>query len=152
MTRDVSLLILRLVAGVVMFPHGAQKMLGWFGGYGFAGTMHFFTSVMHIPPLFAVLAILAEFFAPILLIVGGLTRLAALGFAIDMLVAVIVVHAANNGFFMNWTGQQKGEGIEYFIYAIGVPLALVVSGAGRYSLDALFAGKKQERLKPATAR
>lgn len=135
--RDVSLLILRLAAGIVMFPHGAQKLLGWFGGYGFAGTMQFFTQTMHVPALFAFLAICTEFFAPILLVAGAFTRVAALAFAVDMLVAVLMVHV-HNGFFMNWTGQQNGEGFEYHIYAIAVALALVVSGAGRYSLDAIF--------------
>ena len=127
-----------------MFPHGAQKMLGWFGGPGFAGTMQFFTSMMHIPPFFAFLAICAEFFGSILLLAGGLTRLAALGIAVNMIVAVLMVHHAN-GFFMNWTGQQKGEGVEYFIYAIPVLLLIVRYGAGRYSLDALFARKRNTR-------
>lgn len=138
---DVTQLVLRLAAGVVIFPHGAQKMLGWFGGPGFAGTMQFFTSMMHIPPFFAFLAICAEFFGSILLLAGGLTRVAAFGIAVNMIVAVIMVHHAN-GFFMNWTGQQKGEGIEYFIYAIPVLLLIVRYGAGRYSLDALFTRPK----------
>jgi putative oxidoreductase len=148
---DVSLLILRLAAGIVMFPHGAQKLLGWFGGPGFAGTMHYFTSVMHIPAPLAFLSICTEFFAPILLVFGVLTRLAAVGFAIDMIVAVLTTHIAN-GFFMNWTGQQKGEGFEYHIYAVAVALALLISGAGRYSLDALFAGKRKAQFEIATAR
>lgn len=125
-----------------MFPHGAQKMLGWFGGYGFAGTMHFFTTIMHISAPLAFLAICAEFFGSILLLAGGLTRLAALAIGVNMVVAVATVHAAN-GFFMNWSGQQKGEGIEYFIYAIAVLLVLVVYGGGRYSLDALLGRRKQ---------
>ncbi len=141
-TFDTGLLILRLAAGIVMFPHGAQKLLGWFGGYGFAGTMQFFTGSMHIPALFALLAICAEFFGAILLIAGGLTRLAAFAIGVNMVVAVATVHYAN-GFFMNWTGQQKGEGIEYFIYAIAVLAVLVVYGGGRYSLDALIARKKE---------
>jgi len=139
---DTGLLIVRLAAGIVMFPHGAQKLLGWFGGYGFAGTMQFFTGTMHIPALFAFLAICAEFFGAILLLTGGLTRLAAFAVGVNMVVAVATVHAAN-GFFMNWTGQQKGEGIEYFIYAIAVLAVLVVYGGGRYSLDALMARKKE---------
>ena len=137
---DVTLLALRLAMGVVMFPHGAQKMLGWFGGYGFAGTMQFFTGTMHIPALFAVLAILAEFVGSILLIAGALTRFAALAITANLLVAASVTHLAANGFFMNWTGQQKGEGIEYFIYAVVVGVVLIAAGAGKYSVDALFSG------------
>lgn len=138
---DGVLLVLRLALGVVMFPHGAQKVLGWFGGYGFSATMHFFTGMMHIPAFFAVLAILAEFVGSILVIFGALTRLAALAITVNMLVAVFTVHLPN-GFFMNWAGQQKGEGIEYFIYAITVGLVLTVVGGGRFSLDALVVKKK----------
>ncbi len=135
--NDAALLVLRLAMGVVMFPHGAQKVLGWFGGYGFGPTMQSFTTVMHIPPFFAVLAILAEFAGSILLIFGVLTRLSALAISVNMLVAVVMVHHAN-GFFMNWTGQQKGEGIEYFIYALAVGIILVIAGPGRYSIDRLI--------------
>src|SRR3954471_23694656 len=104
----------RLTLGIVMFPHGAQKVLGWFGGYGFSGTLHFFTDQMHIPAVFAVLAIAAEFFGSLGLITGFLSRIAALGIAVNMIVAVKMVHAAN-GFFINWFGNQKGEGYEYHI-------------------------------------
>src|SRR5260370_42133859 len=101
--------ILRLVLGVIFFIHGAQKMLGWFGGYGFSGTMSFFTGVMHIPALFAFLAIAAEFFGGLGLIFGVLTRIAAFGIFSNMVVAIAMVHH-QYGFFMNWTGAQKGEG------------------------------------------
>src|SRR5882762_2765112 len=104
-------LIARLTLGLVMFPHGAQKVLGWFGGHGFSGTMGFFTQQMHIPALFAFLAIMAEFAGSLALIAGLFTRVAAFGIAVTMLVAMTTVHAAN-GFFMNWSGQQKGEGFE----------------------------------------
>src|ERR1700676_1430164 len=99
--------ILRLVLGLVFFAHGAQKMLGWFGGYGFSGTMGFFTGVMHIPALFAFLAIVAEFFGGLGLILGLLPRVAAFGIFSNMVVAVAMVHG-QFGFFMNWTGAQKG--------------------------------------------
>src|SRR6266481_5084074 len=105
-TRDSLLpLIARVALGIVMFPHGAQKTLGWFGGYGFSGTMHFFTAQMHIPVLFAFLAITVEFAGSIGLIAGFLSRISAFGIAVNMLVATILVHAAN-GFFMNWYGSQ----------------------------------------------
>src|ERR1700742_762728 len=100
--------LLRLVLGVVFFAHGAQKMLGWFGGPGFSGTVGFFTGYLHIPAPFAYLAIAAEFFGGLGLILGFLTRIAAFGIAVNMLVAIAMVHS-NFGFFMNWTGPQKAE-------------------------------------------
>src|SRR6267378_3705226 len=116
--------ILRLVLGVVMFAHGAQKMLGWFGGYGFSGTMGFFTGTMHIPAPLAFLAIAAEFFGGLGLIIGFLTRIAAFGITVNMLVAIVAVHAPN-GFFMNWAGNQKGEGIEYHLLVLAVTVFLM---------------------------
>ena len=101
--------ILRFVLGVVFFAHGAQKMLGWFGGYGFSGTMAYFTGTAHIPAVFAFLAIVAEFFGGLGLILGFLTRVAAFGIAANMVVAIVTVHRAV-GFFMNWTGSRKAKG------------------------------------------
>src|SRR5882757_5591396 len=97
-------LIARLALGLVMFPHGAQKALGWFGGYGFSNTMGFFTGQMHIPALFAFLAIAAELAGSIGLITGFFSRVSAFGIAVVMLVAMLMVHASN-GFFMNWAGN-----------------------------------------------
>ena len=102
--------ILRLVLGIVFFAHGAQKMLGWFGGYGFSGTMGFFTGALHIPAPFAFLAIAAEFFGGLGLIFGFLTRVAAFGIAVNMLVAIAMVHSSF-GFFMNWSGTQKARAL-----------------------------------------
>lgn len=127
-------LIARLALGIVMFPHGAQKVLGWFGGYGFTGTMHFFTGSMHIPALFAFLAIAAEFAGSIALILGVFSRVAALGIAANMVVAVAMIHR-HIGFFMNWSGAQKGEGYEYHLLAIGLALIVLMHGAGRASID-----------------
>jgi putative oxidoreductase len=137
-TDDVAPLLARLTLGLVMFPHGAQKMLGWFGGYGFSGTMGFFTGTMHIPALLAFLAILAEFAGSIALIIGGLSRVAAFGIAAVMTVAIVTTHFAN-GFFMNWFGNQKGEGFEYHLLALGLALIVMLCGAGKASLDALIA-------------
>ncbi len=131
--------IARLTLGAVMFPHGAQKVLGWFGGYGFSGTMGFFTNQMHIPAVFAFLAILAEFAGSLGLITGFLSRVAAFGIAANMLVAVVMVHCAN-GFFMNWFGNQKGEGFEYHVLAIGLALIVMIAGAGKLSVDSAIAG------------
>ena len=132
-------LVARLMLGFVMFPHGAQKMLGWLGGHGFSGTMGFFTGAMHIPAVFAFLAILAEFAGSLGLITGLLSRVAAFGIATNMVVAILTTHAAN-GFFMNWFGNQKGEGFEYHLLAIGLALIVLIHGAGKASLDALIAG------------
>jgi putative oxidoreductase len=105
-------LLLRVFLAVVMFPHGAQKVLGWFGGSGFASSMIFLADKMGIPAVFAFLAILTEFLGPIALLFGFLTRVAAFAIGFDMLVAAILVHV-HFGFFMNWLGKQKGEGIEW---------------------------------------
>ncbi|HEY2083248.1 MAG TPA: DoxX family protein [Verrucomicrobiae bacterium] len=134
----------RLTLGVVMFPHGAQKVLGWFGGYGFSGTMNFFTQQMHIPAAFAVLAIAAEFLGSLALVTGFLSRIAALGIAVEMVVAVAMVHGPN-GFFMNWYGNQKGEGFEYHLLAIGLALIVLIYGAGKASLDSVIAGRPAKK-------
>jgi putative oxidoreductase len=139
-----STLILRLTLGLVFFPHGAQKALGWFGGYGFAATMGFFTGTMHIPALFAFLAIAAEFAGSIGLILGLGTRIAALGIASTMAVAIATVHA-QFGFFMNWDGTQKGEGFEYHLLAIGIALALILRGGGKWSIDSAISRSLAER-------
>lgn len=135
-STSIAPLIARLTLGLVMFPHGAQKALGWFGGSGFSGTMNFFTGTMHIPAFFAFLAIAAEFAGSLGLIFGVGGRLAAFGIAANMVVATLTVHAAN-GFFMNWFGSQKGEGFEYHLLAVGLALIVILQGAGKWSVDAL---------------
>jgi putative oxidoreductase len=129
-----AITILRIVLGIVFFAHGAQKMLGWFGGYGFSGTMGHFTNTLHIPAVFAFLAIAAEFFGGLGLIVGLLTRIAAFGIAVNMVVAVLTVHV-HVGFFMNWTGAQKGEGFEYHLLVLAMTLLLMIKGGGAASAD-----------------
>jgi putative oxidoreductase len=136
--NDSATAILRFVLGVIFFAHGAQKMLGWFGGYGFSGTMGFFTDVMHIPVLFAFLAITAEFFGGLGLILGFLTRIAALGIFANMVVAIAMVHY-RFGFFMNWTGAQKGEGFEYHLLVLAITAFLMIRGAGAVSIDRVLA-------------
>jgi putative oxidoreductase len=132
-SNDVSFTILRLVLGVVFVAHGAQKMLGWFGGFGFHATMESFTH-MGMPAPIAFLVICTEFFGGLGLIVGLLTRIAALGIGGEMIGAIFMVHL-QNGFFMNWMGNQKGEGFEYHLLAIAVAAALLLRGAGAFSLD-----------------
>jgi putative oxidoreductase len=134
---DYAITVARLVLGVVFFAHGAQKMLGWFGGYGFSGTMNFFTQMMHIPAPLAFLAICAEFFGGLGLIVGLLGRVAAFGISINMLVAIFSVHI-HNGLFANWTGQQKGEGFEYHLLALALLLLIMIKGSGALSVDRLL--------------
>lgn len=137
--NDFTYTMVRLVLGVVFFAHGAQKMLGWFGGYGFHGTMAFFTQAMHIPAPFAFLAICAEFFGGLGLILGLLGRVAAFGISMNMLVAVLTVHI-HNGFFANWTGQQKGEGFEFHLVALALLLVTMIKGSGAFSVDHALAG------------
>ena len=141
--------ILRLAVGVVFFAHGAQKLLGWFGGYGFSGTMGFFTQMMHIPAPLAFLAIAAEFFGGLGLIFGFLTRIAAFGIFVNMVVAILTVHA-QFGLFMNWTGAQKGEGYEYHLLVLAITAFLIIRGAGAASLDrVLSAPANAARVQPA---
>lgn len=127
-------LILRLTLGLVIFPHGAQKLLGWYGGFAFSGTMGFFTETMHLPWLVAFLIIIGESFGSVALLLGLLTRFTAASLAIIMLGAMTMVHLPH-GFFMNWSGKQTGEGFEYHLLVIGIAAALLVTGAGRWSID-----------------
>jgi len=129
---DVALTILRVVLGVVILAHGLQKTLGLFGGQGFAGTMATFTEKGMPGPL-AFLVILGESAGALGLIVGLLTRVAAFGILCIMLGAA-GVHWPN-GFFMNWFGQQAGEGFEYHLLAIAIAVALLLRGGGAASID-----------------
>lgn len=136
--NDWAITILRFILGVVFFYHGTQKVLGWFGGYGFSATMGFFTHQMGIPAPFAFLAIMAEFLGGLGLIFGFLGRIAAFGILCNMLVAIFMVHL-QFGFSMNWSGTQKGEGIEYHLLAIAIALALLLYGSGAASIDRAIA-------------
>lgn len=138
--RDPAALVLRLTLAIVMFPHGAQKLLGWFGGAGFTGTMSFFTDTIGIPLAIGVLVVISEFFGSIALALGLFSRVAAAGVIAVMVGAVLTVHLPN-GFFMNWSGAQAGEGFEYHLLAIGIALALIIKGSGAFSVDRLLARK-----------
>jgi putative oxidoreductase len=131
---NTALLTQRVLLGVVMFPHGAQKLLGWFGGYGFDGTMKFFTEVMHLPSPVAALVILGESVGAVALIAGIGTRLAAFGMSAIMLGAIFTTHA-KVGFFMDWFGNQKAEGFEFHVLALALSVPLMLWGGGRYALD-----------------
>lgn len=129
-------LIARLVLGITVFPHGAQKLLGWFGGYGFDGTMGFLTGTAGLPSVVALLVILIEFFGSLFLIAGFAARLAAIGIIGNFLGVVLTSHL-NNGFFMNWYSQaNKGEGLEYFVLLFGLAIISLIAGGGRISVDA----------------
>lgn len=126
-------LVLRLGLAAMMWPHGAQKLLGWFGGYGFEGTMGYFVQ-SGIPAPVGFLVILGEFFGPLLLVSGFLTRFAAASIGVILLGATVLVHLPN-GFFMDWAGAMAGEGFEFHVLAIAMALALAIGGGGSASVD-----------------
>jgi putative oxidoreductase len=135
---NTALFVQRLVLATVIFMHGAQKLLGWFGGHGFDATMTSFTQQMGMPPAIAFMVILAETFGMLLLALGLFTRLASFGLASVMLGAIAMIHA-KHGFFMNWTGQGTGEGYEYHLLALALAVPLLVWGGGRWALDSEIA-------------
>ena len=130
---DVSAFIARITLGVVMLPHGLQKLLGLFGGAGFSGTVEFFVG-SGIPAFIAVLIIIGESFGSLGLIFGFLSKLAALGIILIMLGAIVTIHI-KNGFFMNWNGTGPGEGFEFHLLAIGLGLVVLIKGGGLMSVD-----------------
>lgn len=135
--EDVSRTIMRVLLALVFLPHGAQKVFGWFGGYGFSGTMDFFIK-SGIPAFLAFLAIMAESVGAVALFAGFFTRVASLGIAVNMIICAAGNHI-QNGFFMNWFGQQKGEGFEFHILVLALAIALMMKGGGRWSVDGLLA-------------
>lgn len=147
--KSYSLLFLRVVAAVVILPHGAQKLLGWFGGSGFQATLNGFTSYMGIPAFIAVMAILVESVGALLLLFGLLSRVSAFGLAVLMVVAVFTAHI-HNGFFMNWGGKAAGEGYEYHILYLAIVFVILIKGAGAFALDTVLSrkidGSKQAEL------
>lgn len=130
-SQDPTLALMRLFLAIIFFAHGSQKALGWFHGYGFQGTMHFFTAVLHIPPFFAVLAILAEFAGSILLFFGLFARIAALGILVNMFVAIFKVHLPH-GFF-------NPMGYEFPLALIALAFLILIKGAGGFSIDGAIA-------------
>jgi putative oxidoreductase len=139
--NSIPLFLIRLSLGAVMFAHGAQKALGWYGGPGIEKTIQIFTSKMNFPVWLILLLVVIEFFGSLGLIVGFLTRLAALGIGTSLAVCAYLNHF-QNGFFMNWFGTQKGEGFEFHILAVGIALALVIKGGGFLSIDRVISKGK----------
>jgi putative oxidoreductase len=129
--------VLRLTAGFIMLPHGLQKLMGLYGGNGFSNTVAYFTNNMKLPWMVAVAIILAESIGSVLMIAGAFTRLWAVAFIAIMLGAITTTNA-KNGLFMNWYGTQSGEGYEYHVLMIGICVALVIAGSGRFSLDCVL--------------
>ncbi len=137
-----ALLMIRLALGIVIFAHGAQKVLGLFGGAGLGKTIEIFTTKMHFPLWLTVIVIFTEFLGSIGLIFGLLTRLAALGIGLSLAYCAYLNHI-QHGFFMNWFGQQKGEGFEFHILVVGIALALVLKGGGFLSFDRVLTKSKK---------
>ena len=127
-------LVARLALGIVLFPHGAQKMLGWFGGYGFTATIDAFTDQMDLPWLVAFAVICIEFFGSIFIVLGLASRLWSLAIG-GLFIGIIFTTHLEHGFFMNWYGNQAGEGYEYALLMVGIALAVLINGSGKYALD-----------------
>jgi putative oxidoreductase len=140
--KDYALAFLRVALAIVIFPHGAQKLFGWFEGYGYKGTMQYFTETRHIPGLVGFLVILIEFFGSVALLLGLATRIWSA--AIAGVMVGIIFTTFHSYFFMDWFGVQKTEGYEFFLLAIGMAMALFAAGVGRFSLDAQLFGRHQK--------
>jgi putative oxidoreductase len=137
-----TLLLLRLVLGFLFLVHGSQLVFGWFGGFGLSSSVSAFTEKMGIPAFLAYLAVFSQFMGGLALIFGFMTRIAALGIAADMIVAIFLVHLPN-GLFMNWYGSQKGEGFEFHLLATAIALTLVIAGGGMLSIDRSIAASRE---------
>ena len=129
--------LIRITLGVVFFAHGAQKLLGWYGGAGLKDTMRTMHKFLGLPIPLAFLAVATEFFGGAGLMVGLLSRVAALGIAVTMVAAILMVHG-RYGLFLNWFGDRKGHGIEYHLLAIALAAVIIVRGSGAVSLDRLL--------------
>jgi putative oxidoreductase len=136
-TTDWAGFMLRVVLGAIMLPHGAQKLLGWFGGYGFTQSMRFFTDLMKLPWIIGFAVIAIEFFGAVALLVGFASRLWAFGLLIIMVGAIVTTNF-KHGLFMNWFNTQQGEGYEYHLLVIGICLVIMLIGSGSYSIDNLI--------------
>lgn len=134
--KDYTGLIIRLTLGLVMFPHGAQKMLGWFGGVGLVNELKLLQE-LDIPWIVALMVILIEFFGAISLLIGFASRLWSIAFA-GLFIGIILLEHLQYGFFMNWFGHQEGEGFEYHLLVLGLCIALFVQGSGKHAIDSLI--------------
>jgi putative oxidoreductase len=142
---DVTLFMTRLIVAVVVSAHGVQKLFGWFGGFGYEGTMSFFTQAIGLPYVFALLIIVAETFGMLALALGLFSRILSAAVIVIMLGAIFTIHRAH-GFYMNWSGTQQGEGFEFHIVVIALSLITMLHGAGAYSLDNIFFSRKKKAI------
>ena len=138
-------LVLRLTLGCVIFAHGAQKVLGWYGGPGAEKTLQIFSAAMGFPPPLTLLVMATEFLGSIALILGFFTRISAFAIAVNIGACALMNHL-KNGFFMNWFGQQKGEGFEFHILVVGISLSLMITGGGIFSFDRGLTREKTENM------
>lgn len=141
--KNLSELMLRVALAIVVWPHGAQMLLGSFGGSGFTQTMNYFTGIAGLPYIIGFLVIMIQFFGSIMLLLGFATRLNALGMLVIFIGMILTAHL-EHGFFMNWYGTQQGEGYEYHLLVLGMTLALILRGAGKYSLDYILSKRREE--------
>jgi len=147
-----SALVARLALALTIFPHGAQKLFGWFGGYGFNGTMGFMTGQGGLSYIVALFVILIESIGALMILFGFGTRIAALGI-FGLFTGIVFKAHLTNGFFMNWAGTQKGEGIEYFVLLLGLSIVLLIAGGGKASVDAAITRKNSSaKINSATRR
>jgi len=146
--NDHSLLILRVVLGVVLMAHGLQKAFGWFGGFGWSNSINYFTGTVGIPYILGALVILIETIGAVLLIAGFAGRINAALMGIVIIGAFFQDHLAN-GFYMNWFGNQKGEGFEFDILFVAIATVLSLKGSGAFSIDRWLVNSSRRREKPA---
>jgi putative oxidoreductase len=134
--------LVRLTIGLILFPHGAQKVLGIWGGFGFNGTMGYFTGSLHLPWIIGFLVVFIEFVGSLFLLIGFASRFWSVSIII-LMIGIIFTSHINNGFFMNWLGTQKGEGFEYHLLIIGLSVTTLINGSGKYSIDAFLTSKNE---------
>ncbi len=148
---DYASLVLRIFLAAVLWPHGAQKLLGWFDGMGFNNSMNYFTGTVGLPWFIGLMVIVIEFFGTIAILAGWATRIWS--FFIAVVMTGVIVSVAHDHFFMNWFGTNKTEGAEFFLLAIGIAATLVVIGGGRLSLDGVRQIKNEKsKIKNAISR
>jgi len=146
-SENITALIARLAVAIVVFPHGAQKLFGWFGGYGFVGTMGFLTGAKGLPYIIGLLVILIEFFGALFLFAGFITRIAAMGIIVNFIGVVVTSHL---NFFMNWSSEaNKGEGLEYFILLFGLSIISLIAGGGKASIDSAITNQITNSQRPS---
>jgi putative oxidoreductase len=133
---DITSALLRIMLAIIIFPHGAQKMLAWFGGYGFNRTMSYFTDTLGLPYWIALIVIIIEFISPILLLLGSFSRIVAASI-FALFIGIILTSHLDNGFFMNWFGNQPGEGYEYHLLILTISMAIIILGPGKYTIGKL---------------